>query len=88
MCVYGCLESAACLARRCLYVPQKPFVEFLSKVIQGGIGPAEDLNSVGPKVFPLPQQFCCAHARGSGVTEGLDVPLLFVLPGLGDSNEL
>ncbi|KAK9909662.1 hypothetical protein WJX75_005776 [Coccomyxa subellipsoidea] len=36
-------------ASKCLYVPQKPFVEFLSKVIQGGIGPAEDLNSVGPK---------------------------------------
>ena len=43
-------QCTLCLAHRCLYVPQRPFVDFLSKVIQGGIGPAEDLDSVGPKV--------------------------------------
>ncbi|CAL8467911.1 g7449 [Coccomyxa elongata] len=36
-------------AHKCLYVPQKPFVNFLGKVIQGEIGPAEDLKSVGKK---------------------------------------
>ncbi len=46
------------MCRRCLYVPQKPFVNFLGKVIQGEIGPAEDLMSIGKKVCPSQIIFC------------------------------